>query len=73
MEPISAMDVLMKRNDIQAMKNIQMKLAFPPAVNPIAARRSVFSQVHMSIMEKPKIDKKWKFLWSQIHQPCSLS
>lgn len=68
-DPISAIDVLMNRNDIQAIKNIQAikllqtKPALPPSVSPIAASKRVFSQVHISIMENPKIDTNRKFLW----------
>lgn len=62
MEPISAMEVLMKPNPTQQMKNIQMRPAVPPFPRPNWDTLIATSHDAMRIMEKPNMDTNRKFL-----------
>lgn len=62
MDPISAIEVLMKPKPIQQIKNIQIKPAVPPFSRPNWATVMALSQDAMRIMEEPKIDRNRKFL-----------
>lgn len=61
-DPISAIDVLIKRKAIQHTKNIQMSPAVPPFSRPMNDTLNAVSQDAMRIMEKPKMETNLKFL-----------
>lgn len=63
MEPISAIDVLMNMNAIQHMRYIQIRPAVPPSSRPIWATLRTASHDAIRIMEKPKMERKLKFLF----------
>jgi hypothetical protein len=71
MEAISAIEVLTARKPSQAKKNIQIRPAVPPFRRPIVDVPRAVSQLHMRIIEKPKIDTKRKFR-CRTHQYCCL-
>lgn len=67
------MEVLTTKKPIQQMKNIQIRPPVPPLTRPMVATLRQNSHEAMRIMEKPRMDKKRKFLCAlvSVRQPVS--